>query len=159
MAYRPNMSPVGSGVPHGPVQDILFPRTLAPNIFNAKPDGEMIDGVQEKIAKTLREFGFTLKGRARVYQKSYPDYFDMIPYPRGFRVPDFVKFTGDDAKTMYQHVGEFLARVNNVGITNVHKVQLLPLSLSSTAFNWFTSFAPNSINSWPCLDQKFHDYF
>jgi hypothetical protein len=26
-------------------------------------------------------------------------------------------------------------------------------------FNWFTSLAPNSINHWPSLEQKFHDYF
>jgi hypothetical protein len=29
-----------------------------------------------------------------VYQKSYPNYFDTIPYPRGFRVLEFMKFTG-----------------------------------------------------------------
>jgi hypothetical protein len=49
------------------------------------------------------------RGRARSYQKPYPEYFDMIPYPRGFWVPDLAKFTGDDAKTTYEHVGRFLA--------------------------------------------------
>jgi hypothetical protein len=33
----------------------------------------------------------------------------MIPYPSGFRVPDFTKFTGDDVRTTYEHVGQFLA--------------------------------------------------
>jgi hypothetical protein len=28
-----------------------------------------------------------------IYQKSYPEYFDTIPYLRGFRV-EFIKFTG-----------------------------------------------------------------
>jgi hypothetical protein len=82
-----------------------------------------------------------------------------VPYPRGFRVPDFVKFSGDDAKTSYEHVGQFLAQVSEVGITDVHKVKLFPLSLSSTTFNWFVSLAPNSVDTWACLEQKFHDYF
>jgi hypothetical protein len=33
------------------------------------------------------------------------------------------------------------------------------LSLSGTAFTWFTSLAPNSIFSWAQLEQKFHEYF
>jgi hypothetical protein len=31
--------------------------------------------------------------------------------------------------------------------------------LSSTAFTWFTSLAPNSIFTWAQLEQKFHEYF
>jgi hypothetical protein len=52
----------------------------------------------------LREFGFTSKGRARSYQQLYPEYFDTIPYPRGFWVPDLAKFMGDDSKTTYKHI-------------------------------------------------------
>jgi hypothetical protein len=44
-------------------------------------------------------------------------------------------------------------------MTDVHRIRLFPLSLSETAFNWFTSLAPNSIDTWPSLEQKFHDYF
>jgi hypothetical protein len=83
----------------------------------------------------------------------------MIPYLHGFRVPDFMKFNGDDNRTTYQHIGQFLAQVNDVGITDVHKIRLFPLSLSGTGFNWFTSLALDSINTWPCLEQKFHNYF
>jgi hypothetical protein len=101
----------------------------------------------------------TPKGWARSYQKLYPEYFDMIPYPRGFRVSDLAKFMGDDAKTTYEHIGQFLAQVNDVGITDVHKIRMFPLSLTGAAFNWFTSLPPNSIDSWVSLEQKFHDYF
>jgi hypothetical protein len=52
-----------------------------------------------------------------------------------------------------------LAQVNNVGITNIHKIRMFPLSLTGTTFNWFTSLPPNSIDSWVSLEQKFHDYF
>jgi hypothetical protein len=46
-----------------------------------------------------------------------------------------------------------------VGITNVHKIRMFPLSLTGAAFNWFTSLPPNSIDSWVSLEYKFHDYF
>jgi hypothetical protein len=46
-----------------------------------------------------------------------------------------------------------------VGITDVHKIRMFPLSLTGEAFNWFTSLPQNSIDSWVRLEQKFHDYF
>jgi hypothetical protein len=136
----------------------LFSRTPAYTTPNPQVERDN-EGVRDQIAKTLREFGFMPKGRARSYQKPYPEYFDTIPYPQGFWVSDLAKFMGDDAKTTYEHIGQFLAQVNNVGITDMHKIRMFPLSLTGAAFHWFTSLPPNSINSWVSLEQKFHDYF
>jgi hypothetical protein len=83
----------------------------------------------------------------------------MIPYPQGFWVPDLAKFTGHDAKTTYEHIGQFFAQVNDMGITDVHRIRMFPLSLIRAAFSWFTSLSPNLIDSWVSLEQKFHDYF
>jgi hypothetical protein len=74
-------------------------------------------------------------------------------------MPDFAKFNGEDSKTMYEHKAQFLEEINDMGMTDVHKIRLFPLSLSSTAFNWFTSLAPNSIDTRPSREQKFYDYF
>jgi hypothetical protein len=144
---------------HGPIPNIFFPRTPAYVTPNPRVEGEVNDGVRDKISTALREFGFTPKGQARSYQKPYPEYSDTIPFPRGFWVADLAKFTGDDAKTTYEHIGQFLAQVNAVGITNMHKIRMFPLSLTRAAFNWFTSLPPNSIDSWVSLEQKFHNYF
>ena len=38
-------------------------------------------------------------------------------------------------------------------------MRLFSLSLTGTAFSWFSSLAPNSISSWEQLEQKFHDHF
>jgi hypothetical protein len=130
MAYGHNIPPTGTGVPHGPIPYIFFPRTPAYVTPNPRVEGEVNDGVRDQINRTLMEFGFTLKGRAGTYQKPYPEYFDMIPYPWGFRVPDLAKFMGDDAKTTYEHIGQFLAQVNDVGITDVHRIRMFPLSLT-----------------------------
>jgi hypothetical protein len=66
---------------------------------------------------------------------------------------------GDVAKTTYEHVGQFLAQVNDVGNTDVHKIRMFPLSLIGAAFNWFTSLPLYSIDSWASSEQRFHDYF
>jgi hypothetical protein len=130
MAYGPNIPPTGLGVPHGPISDIFFPRTLAYVTPNPRVLGEVNDGVRDQIARTLMEFRFTPKGRARSYQKPYLEYFDTIPYPQGFWAPDLAKFTGNDAKTTYEHIGQFLTQVNDVGITDMHKIMMFPLSLT-----------------------------
>jgi hypothetical protein len=51
--------------------------------------------------------------------------------------------SGSDSKTTYEHVGQFLDQVNDVGINDVHKIRLFPLSLPGTAFNWFVSLPAN----------------
>jgi hypothetical protein len=104
MAYRPNIPPMGMGVPHGPIPHIHFLRTPAYVTANPQVEGDS-EGVRDQIARTLREFVFMPKGRASSYQKPYPEYFDRIPYPRDFRVLDLAKFMGDDAKTTYEHIG------------------------------------------------------
>jgi hypothetical protein len=39
------------------------------------------------------------------------------------------------------------------------KVYLFTLSLTDTAFSWFSSLSPNSLCSWGKLEHKFHDHF
>jgi hypothetical protein len=68
-------------------------------------EGVMTEGARDQITRALREFDFTPKGCARAYQKPYPEYYDTIPYPCGFRMPDFAKFNGDDSKATYEHIG------------------------------------------------------
>jgi hypothetical protein len=105
MAYGPNIPPTGTGVPRGPIPNIFFPMTPAYITANPRVEGDVNLGLRDQIAGTLREFGLTPKGRARSYQKPYPEYVDTILYPRGFRVPDLAKFVGGDAKTTSEHIG------------------------------------------------------
>jgi hypothetical protein len=111
------------------------------------------------VVRTLQEFSLEPNGQAKTYQKPYPKFIDTIPYPMGFRVPDFARFTSEGTKTTYEHVRHFLAQASDFGITDIHKIRLFPLSLTRTAFNWFVSLAPNSIQTWEQIEQKFHEYF
>jgi hypothetical protein len=112
------------------------------------------------LATILREsFDIESKGRRCVFQKLYPDYYYQIPYPRGYRVPEFSKFTGEDGKTTLEHVSQFILQCGMASANDMLKLRMFPLSLSDTAITWFTSLARNSICTWAQLEQKFHEYF
>jgi hypothetical protein len=91
------------------VPDAFFPKPPATPLATGDAYPGMSENVREQVARTLREFGLEPKGRAKTYQKPFPDVFDTIPYPRVFRVPEFARFTGEDSKTTYEHIGQFLA--------------------------------------------------
>jgi hypothetical protein len=67
------------------------------------------NNLTNQLATILREsFSIEPKGRGRAYQKPYPDYYDPLPNPRGYRVTEFSKFSGEDGKTTLEHVGQFI---------------------------------------------------
>ena len=100
-----------------------------------------------------------VKGKTLSYQKPYPMSFDTVTYLAGFRLPEFVKFNWDDSKSTFEHVSQYLAQLGEASSINKLKVHLFSLSLTGTAFSWFSYLAPNSIISWEQLEQKFHDHF
>jgi hypothetical protein len=107
------------------------------------------NNLTNQLAIILHEsFIIEPKGRGHIYQKSYPDYYDQLPYPRGYRVPEFAKFSGEDGKTILEHVGQFILQCGEASANDALKLRMFPLSLSDTAFIWFTSLAPNSIFTW-----------
>ena len=95
-------------------------------------------------------FGVELKDKTLVCQKPYPESFDSIPYPQNFRVPEFIKFTGEDSRTTWEHVSQFNAQMRIYGSLDHLKIRMFPLSLSGTAFSWFSALAHNSVQT--CLN-------
>jgi hypothetical protein len=64
------------------------------------------NNLTNQLATILCEsFGIEPKGRGCIYQKPYPDFYDQLAYPRGYRVPEFSKFSGEDGKTILEYVG------------------------------------------------------
>ena len=55
---------------------------------------------KDEVIKIFRQtFGVDPKGKCRSYLKPYPDEYEYVAYPQGFKIPEFVKFTGDDSRT------------------------------------------------------------
>ena len=74
-------------------------------------------------------------------------------------MPDFVKFSGDDERTTWEHISQYVAQLGEAGRSEILRVRLFSLSLTGTAFVWLSSLTPGSINSWGELEHKFHDHF
>ena len=98
-------------------------------------------------------------GGSRLHQKPYPDDFDLVSYPVGWCVPNLIKFNGDDNRTTWGHISQYVAQLGEASSSDALRVRLFSLSLTGTAFSWFSSLPPNSVHSWNELEQKFHDHF
>ena len=113
---------------------------------------------KEDLAGVLKsKLGYM--GGSRLYQKPYPPEFDFVSYPAGWRVPEFVKFNGDDSRTIWEHVNQYVLQLGEASHNDALRVRLFSLSLTETAFSWFSSLAPGSILNWNQLERKFHDHF
>src|SRR6185437_16669799 len=93
------------------------------------------------------------------YKKPYPEEYEHVAYPQGFKNLEFVKFTGNDSRTTLEHIAQFIIKCGEASTSNIYKLRLFPLSLSGAAFTWFVLLPPNSVRTWADLEQKFHDYF
>ena len=82
-----------------------------------------------------KNFGVDVRGKTQSYQKLYPMSFDTVTYPAGFRLPEFVKFNGDDSKSTFEHISQYLAQLGEADSINELKVYLFSLSLTRTAFS------------------------
>ena len=108
----------------------------------------MLADYKNDLVNFLREsFGVDVRNKTRTYQKPYPTSFDSVTYPAGFRLPEFVKFSGEDTRNTFEHISQYLAQLGEAGSTNELIVRLFSLSLTETTFSWFSSLAPNSIGS------------
>jgi hypothetical protein len=63
-------------------------------------------------------------------------------------VPDFTNFNGIDSKTTWEHVSQYLAQLGEAGNSDELTVRLFALSLTGTAFSWFSALPHGSINTW-----------
>nr|AAT93985.1 putative polyprotein [Oryza sativa Japonica Group] len=143
---------------HGQYNHIA-PQTQPIRPPNLPPNQQGPNNMEDMISDVIRnKFGIETRNRARTYKKTYPDYYDNVPFPQNYRVPEFAKFSGEDGKTTWEHVGQFLAQCGEAN-SDTFKLRLFSLSLSGNAFTWFTSLPANSIHTWAQLEEQFHDYF
>jgi hypothetical protein len=118
---------------------------MTPPQATAEPGADP-NNLTNQLTIILHEpFGIEPKGRGHIYKKPYPDYYDQLPYPRAYRVPEFSKFSGEDGKTALEYVGQFILQCGEASANNMLKLIMFPLPLSGTAFTWFTSLASNSV--------------
>jgi hypothetical protein len=81
------------------------PIDMTPARATVKPCADPNNLTNQLVTILPESFGIEPKGRGHIYQKPYHDYYDQLPYLRGYRVPEFSKFNGNDGKTTLDHVG------------------------------------------------------
>ena len=58
-----------------------------------------------------------------------------------------------------EHINWFLLQLGEAGNYDALRVRLFSLSLSGSAFAWFTTLPANSILHWADLERQFHQFF
>nr|BBF89510.1 polyprotein-like [Oryza glaberrima] len=82
----------------------------------------------DMIADVMREqFGLKPKDSGNLY-------FERVPLPSRYKVPDFSKFSRQDNVSTYERVSRFLAQCGKASASDALRVRLFPLSLSGSAF-------------------------
>ena len=69
-----------------------------------------MDDLMAEFKRKLDQIAYDKLGvmpKHRTYIKPYPDYFDLQPYPPGYRVPEFAKFNGVDNKSTWEHISQY----------------------------------------------------
>jgi hypothetical protein len=102
------------------------------------------------------QFGLKPKNDGMYYRKPYLEYFDQVQLPHRYKILDFTKFTRTDSVSTREHIGRYIIQLGQAASIQELKVRLFPLSLSGSAFSWFSSLPQGSIGSWEELEGKFH---
>ena len=99
-----------------------------------------------KIAEVMREeFGLRPKQQSVMYKTPYPPVYNQIPLPHKYKMPNFTKFSGQEEVSTMDHVNKFLLQLGEAGNHDALRVRLFSLSLSGSAFAWFTTLPANFI--------------
>jgi hypothetical protein len=121
---------------------------------------KQIQDVAAEVTKVMQsQFGLKPKRQTYMYKTPYPSHYDQIAYPPRFKMPDFTKFSGQDDTSTVEHVNRFIIQCGEAANNDALRVWLFSLSLSGSAFQWFTSLPANSIHHWADLEKQFHQFF
>ena len=94
-----------------------------------------------------------------MYKTPYPSVYDQIPLSHKYKMPNFTKFSGQGEISTMENVNRFLLQLGEAANQDPLRVRLFSLSLSGSAFAWFTTLPVNSILYWDDLEKQFHQFF
>jgi hypothetical protein len=83
----------------------------------------------------------------------------VILPPRVKPPTEFPKFSGQDDTSTVEHIARYLMQLGEASTDEAFRVRYFPLSLTGSAFQWFTSLPPKSVGTWRELEQKFHAHY
>ena len=72
---------------------------------------------------------------SKLYQKPYPAKFDLVSFPTSWCVPDFVKFSGNDNRTPWEHISQYIFQWGKASFHEALRIRLFSLSLIEIALS------------------------
>ena len=105
------------------------------------------------------QFGLKPKQQNLMYRTLYPAAYDQLPLSHKYKLSDFTKFSGQGEVSTVEHINRFIMQCGEAAQNNTLKVCLFSMSLSESAFTWFTTLPANSIIFWADLGKQFHQFF
>ena len=94
-----------------------------------------------------------------MYRTPYPAAYDQLPLPHKYKLPNFTKFSGQGEVSIVEHINRFIIQYGEAAQQEALKVCLFSMSLSGSAFTWFTTLPANSIIYWADMEKQFHQFF
>ena len=94
-----------------------------------------------------------------MYKTPYLAAYDQILFPHKYKIPDFTKFSGQRDVSTVEHVNRFIMQCGEAGNQDALRVWLFSMSLSRSAFAWFTTLPAKSILYSADLEKQFHQFF
>jgi hypothetical protein len=79
--------------------------------------------------------------------------------PPRVKPTEFTMFSGQDDTSTVEHIARYLMQLGEASADEAFRVRYFPLSLTGSAFQWFTSLTPQSVGTWRELEQKFHAHY
>ena len=99
------------------------------------------------------QFGLKPKKQFLMYKTLYPAAYDQIPFPHKYKIPDFTKFSGQGDVSTVEHINKFIIQCGEAASNDALRVRLFSMSLSGSAFTWFTTLPANFILYWADMEK------
>jgi hypothetical protein len=94
------------GTPQPTINRALHPASARPRTALG------MEGFREEMLEIFRQsFCTEPKTKNQSYQRPYPDNYEYIQHPHGFKIPEFTKFSGDDSRCTLEHIANLLYNV------------------------------------------------
>jgi hypothetical protein len=112
------------------------------------------DILVHKMADLMQnQFGLKPKMQGPAYTPPFPEWYYRVILPPRVKPPtEFTKFSGQDDTSTVEHIARYLMQLGEASADEAFKVRYFPLSFTGSAFQWFTSLPPQSVNTWKDLE-------
>jgi hypothetical protein len=102
-----------------------------------------IDLLMQRMAYVLQnQFDIKPKNQGHVYTPPFPEWYNRVALPHRVKaLADLTKFSGQDDTSTVEHIARYLMQLGEASADEAFKIRYFPLSLTGSAFTWFTFFS------------------